>query len=442
MNEPSIRNEPTKTMPLDTVHRVDGTGFAPRLASHREIHNVFGAQNARATYEGVLKLRPDERPYVMTRATFAGGQRYSVTWTGDNTSTWNHLRLSTNMIANLGLCGYAFSGADVGAHVGSPQPDLLTKWLEIAAFQPIDRDHSAKNSNPQEPWVNGPGPEAVARRFIDLRYRLLPYSYTLAEEASRTGMPLLRPLFLEFPEVTADKHPIDLDAKGEFMLGDDLLIAPPAYLETANRYTPTLPGDSWYDFWTGLKVAKPRSLAAVAKETTEYSTAPKAGVAMETDAQRRQAAQNVAGLKILPTIDELPVYVRGGAILPMQPLVQSTEEKPAGPLELRIYPGRNCKGSMYLDDGHTFQYRQGDYLRVAYGCVPRENGVQVTVGPREGRFAPWWSQVEVVVFDVPSASARVTNGGTVIASTYDAATRSLHALLPENSNGSVLDVTF
>jgi alpha-glucosidase len=439
MNEPSIRNEPTKTMPLTTVHRIDGTGFAPRLASHREVHNVFGSQNARATYEGVLKLRPNERPYVMTRAAYAGGQRYSVTWTGDNTSTWNHLRMTTSMITNLGLSGYAFSGADVGAHVGSPQPDLLTKWLEIAAFQPIDRNHSAKNSNPQEVWVNGPGPEDVARRFIDVRYRLLPYSYTLAEETSRTGLPMLRPLFLEFPDVTGDKHPIDLDAKGEFMWGEDLLIAPPAFLETASKYTPTLPGPSWYDFWTGLKVAKPRPLTVIAAETTEYNAAGKKTPVMETEGQRRQAAQNVPGLKITPTIDELPVYVRGGAIIPMQALVQSTAEIPQGPLELRVYPGPDCKGSMYLDDGHTFNYQRGEYLRTAYRCTVEADGTEITIGKREGSFAPWWSQIEIVLFDA-NANARARLDGKAAPSTFDKITHTLHIVIPESAAGSVVRI--
>ncbi len=167
MNEPSVFNGPEKTMPLDTVHRVDGTGFTPRTASHREIHNVFGMQNARATYEGVLKLDPGNRPFVMTRASYAGGQRYSVTWTGDNSSTWNHLRMTVPMLVNLGLSGYAFAGADVGGFAGSPQPDLLTKWLEYSAFQPIDRDHSSKGTLPQEVWVNGPQQEAVRRHFIE-----------------------------------------------------------------------------------------------------------------------------------------------------------------------------------------------------------------------------------------------------------------------------------
>ncbi len=121
--------------------------------------------------------------------------------------------MTTPMLENLGLSGFAFSGADVGGYAGSPSPDLLTKWFEIGAFQPIDRDHTEKGTGDQEPWVGGPEQEAIRRHFIESRYQLLPYLYTVAEEASRTGLPMVRPLFLEFPDATPDRHPIDLDAK-------------------------------------------------------------------------------------------------------------------------------------------------------------------------------------------------------------------------------------
>ena len=142
MNEPSIFHTVSGTMPLDVVHRIDEPGFAKRTASHAEIHNVYGMQNARATFEGLKKLNPDLRPMVLTRASYAGGQRYGATWTGDNSSTWNHLRLATPMLENLGLSGFGLSGADVGGFAGTASVELLTKWLEVAAFQPIDRDHT------------------------------------------------------------------------------------------------------------------------------------------------------------------------------------------------------------------------------------------------------------------------------------------------------------
>ena len=188
MNEPAVFDGPGKTMPLDNIHRIEEPGFATRTATHSEIHNIVGLENARATYEGLLKLRPNERPFVLTRATFAGGQRYGFTWTGDNSSTWNHLRLATQQLLNLGLSGISFVGDDIGGFNGSPPPDLLTRWIEIGAFNPMYRDHSTKGSLMQEVWVHGPEQEAIRRRYIETRYRLLPYIYTLADESSRTGI--------------------------------------------------------------------------------------------------------------------------------------------------------------------------------------------------------------------------------------------------------------
>src|SRR5277367_5973209 len=226
MNELSVFDSSTKTMPLNVLHRIDEPGFTKRTATHAEIHDVYSMEYSRATFDGLLTISPDTRPFVLTRATYAGGQRYAATWTGDNSSSWNHLRLATPMLENLGLSGFAFSGADVGGYAGTPSPDLLTKWLEVSAFQPIDRDHTEKGTGDQEPWVGGPEHEAIRRRFIEARYQLMPYLYTLAEETARTGMPMMRPLFLDYPFATRDRHPIDNDlgVDAEFLLGHDLLI--------------------------------------------------------------------------------------------------------------------------------------------------------------------------------------------------------------------------
>ncbi len=161
MNEPAVFTYPTKTMPDDVQHRIDEPGFQPRTALHPEIHNIYGMENTRATFDGQLALRPNLRPFVMTRASYAGGQRYAATWTGDNSSTWNHLRMTTPQLLNLGLSGFSLAGADVGGFAGSPSPALLTRWLMLAAFQPIDRDHAAKGTRDHEPWVDGPEQEAI-----------------------------------------------------------------------------------------------------------------------------------------------------------------------------------------------------------------------------------------------------------------------------------------
>ncbi len=420
MNEPAVFDGPGFTMPLDNVHRIEEPGFATRTATHAEIHNIFGMENERATYEGLLKLRPDERPFVLTRATYAGGQRYGFTWTGDNSSTWNQLRLGTQMVLNLGLSGISFVGDDVGGFGGSPPPDLLTRWIEVGAFKPLYRDHTTIGSLPQEVWVHGPEQEAIRRRYIETRYRLLPYIYTLAEEASRTGLPLVRPIFLEFPEIMAPALPKFDALDTEFLLGPDLLVAPQPSGETLDDYTVSYPPGDWYDFWTGQKMPHPPTPRTLVQTTTAI-------------AKGEAEVQSSPPAKIHPVLGTLPVYVRGGSIIPLQPLVQSTDQTPAGPLELRVYPGQPCNGSLYLDDGHTFRYQQGEFFRQAFTCRPEGNSVIVDFGERQGAYAPWWKTIEVVIYGWPSAGAdvKLPSAASTLKTTYDASTHALHLVIPD-----------
>jgi len=397
MNEPAVFRYPSKTMPLDVQHRIEEPGFATRTTNHREAHNIMGMQNSRATYDGVLALRPNERPYVMTRASYAGGQRYAVTWTGDNSSTWNHLRMTIPQLMNLGLSGFSFAGADVGGFAGSPPADLLTKWLEVAAFQPIDRDHSAKGTRMHEPWVDGPAHEAMRRKYIEERYRLLPYIYTVAEETSHDGMPMMRPLFLEFPHAMPDGTPMDLIGGGaEFLLGPDLLIAPNPSPEEIAPYELHLPPGRWYDYWTGTRVGRESQVQA-------------------RDAEVRDTLLQGEHIMLKPDLATVPVYVRGGSILPLQKLVQSTDEAPGGPLTLRVYvPTQNqpCQGSIYSDDGHSLNYRRGEYFRLNTKCSVAPDGtVTVTLNAPQGDYRSRWKSIRVeLVGTQRTPSAAIING--------------------------------
>jgi len=423
MNEPSVFDGPDKTMPLDSVHRIDEPGFTTRTATHSEIHNIVGLENARATFDGLLKLRPDERPFVLTRATYAGGQRYGFTWTGDNSATWNHLRLATQMVLNLGVSGISMVGADVGGFGSSPAPDLLTRWVELAAFSPLFRDHATKGSLPHEVWAHGPDHEAIARRYIETRYRLLPYIYSLADESSRTGLPMMRPVFLEFPEIFAPNSGGFDHLDTEFLLGPSLLIAPPPFAETMDDYAVSFPkGHEWYDFWTGLKMPAPPRMPSIA-EIASGTPIP-------------------AIPQIHPPLDTMPVYVRGGSILPIQPLIQSTDETPKGPLELHVYPGAECSGTLYLDDGHTFRYQHGEYLRQNFTCQTDANSVRVNFSARQGSYSPWWKSVEVVIYAWPSASAqaKLSGNSAALKTTYDRAKHALHVTLPEVAGDSELSI--
>ncbi len=366
MNEPSVFETPTKTMPLDTVHSVEG-----RKTDHREVHNVFGMENVRGTYEGLLKLQPDLRPFVLTRAAYSGTQRYAATWTGDNSATWNHMRLSVPQLINLGLSGFAFVGDDIGGFNGSPTPELLTRWMELGAFNPMYRNHAAKGSRDREPWVDGPEHEKIRKSYIETRYRLLPYVYTGLEEASRTGVPLMRPLFLEFPKETA------LATNGEeFMFGSSLLVAPKAW-PFLDPYDVTLPAGDWFDYWTGEK------------------------------------HPGGTKLKVNPPLDTLPVYVRAGSILPEQPVIEYVGQEIKGPLTLRVYPGPNCSGDLYTDDGDTLAYQKGDFLRVHFTCEAAADHVTVHIAAAEGPYHPWFKELQLMVYGAGTTREVQVDGKTV-----------------------------
>ena len=419
MNEPAVFDGPGKTMPNDIQHRIDEPGFRKRTANHLEVHNIFGMQNSRATYDGELALRPNERPFVMSRASYAGGQRYSTTWTGDNSSTWNHLRMTIPQIVNLGLSGFSLTGADVGGFAGSPPADLLTKWIEVSAFQPIDRDHSAKGTRMHEVWVDGPEQENIRRRFIEERYRLMPYLYTVAEETSHDGLPIDRPLFLEFPHATEDGTPYDLTTGGsEFLFGSRILVAPNPSPEEVAPYAVHLPPGTWYDYWTGEQLGRGK-------------------LAGPLDLEQRDKVIAQKPLMVTPTLEHLPVYVRGGSILPIAPLTQSTAEVPVGPLTLRVYPigSEACAGEVYTDDGHTFDFRNGAYARIHFTCsVAADGSLQVDIARQEGNWKPWWHSYRVEVMGwKPKIRRASANGKTTVMTQREGR---WGATIPANAEGT------
>ncbi len=396
MNEPAVFLTPTKTMPEDNRHRLDDGSSL----DHRAVHNVFGMQNVRATYDGLRKLRPNERPFILTRAAYAGTQRYAATWTGDNSSTWNHLKMSTPQLLNMGLSAFPIVGADIGGFAGSPPFDLLTRWIEVGAFNPIYRDHTAKGTLDQEPWANGPEQEAIRRRYIELRYRLLPYTYTTVEETTRTGLPIMRPLFLEYPQVS------DFYEDGrDFLFGHDFLVEP-VVTEMLDPLEVKFPPGGWFDFWTSKQF---------------------------TDKDK---------ISLSPKLDEMPLYVRAGAIVPLQPLVQYTAETPNGPLELRVYLGSDCHGALYQDDGHSYDYQKGDFLRIAYSCRVSSSGVSVNSHVDKNGFKPWWNAIELKVYGVSRKPKEVRVGDHVVMDwKYDGAEHVVRLSIPDGLGDWTVQIT-
>jgi alpha-glucosidase len=381
MNEPAIFDYPSKTMPPDVRHRIASDDFAPRTATHAEIHNVYGMLNTRATYEGLRALSPDERAFVMTRASYAGGQRYAATWTGDNSATWDHLKLAVAQTLNLGLSGFAYTGTDVGGFAGGPPPDLMTRWFEYSAFLPVFRDHSATGTPRAEPWVDGPEQLAIRRHYVEARYRLMPFLYGLAEANARTGDPIARPVAYDYRGTAVQ----ECDTTMSFTLGGRLLISGAPRPEQRNSYQACLPDGGWYDYWTGDAVKPVPS-----------------------------ALSPFGLLTLTPRLDMLPVFVRAGTILPRAPLVQSTSQRPDGPLELDVYPGPDCHGEIYDDDGHSTGFAKGAFARQQVTCLAGKSGVtRVILAPREGHFAPWWKTLKLTIHGGGHYTARL--GGKAIA---------------------------
>jgi alpha-glucosidase len=341
MNEPSIFDVPSKTMPLDTVFYDHGL-HSPQA----KIHNVYGMLMSRATRAGELRLRPDERPFVLTRDTYAGGQRYAAVWTGDNSSTWEHLRISVRELMNMGLSGLTFAGADIGGFAESPSPDLYTRWLEAGVFYPFSRTHTSFGTREQDPWAYGIRREDVNRKSIDLRYRLLPYLYNAFYQESQTGLPVMRALLLDYPD-----DPTAVAQNEEFLFGNDLLVAP-VVKDGEWKWDVYLPKGKWFDFWSDRVYDGPQSVTVHAP------------------------------------LGRIPLFARSGAIIPTQQLVQYTGQAPMNPLTFEIYPDRHSAREYYEDDGISFNYQHGVYLKEQISASQTQSGVAVRISVRQGSYQP------------------------------------------------------
>ncbi|KEO81598.1 glycoside hydrolase family 31 protein [Tumebacillus flagellatus] len=315
MNEPAIFNE-TKTMDLEVMHGNDGD---PK--THGELHNHYGLLMSKATYEGLKEQLGGKRPFVLTRAGYSSIQKYAAVWTGDNRSFWEHLSMSVPMILNMGLSGIAFAGADVGGFAHHSNGELLARWTQVGAFLPYFRNHSAIGFARQEPWSYGEEYEAVIKQYIEMRYVFLPHLYTLFREASVSGMPVVRPLVLEYPQ-----DPKTHNMSDQFLFGDSILIAPIMQPDTDHRAV-YLPAGTWIDYHTGEVLEGGRTILAHAP------------------------------------IHVMPMYVKEGAVFATGNVVPHSGVKQD--ITFHVYAG-NGSYRFYEDDAETFAYEEGAYnlLRV------------------------------------------------------------------------------
>ena len=322
---PEIMHHPAKTFAYDTPHA--GDGFP---GTHRRYHNVYGMLMARATFEGVKQFEPEKRPFVLTRAGFAGVQRYAAVWTGDNYASWDHLALTIPMLANLSVSGVPFVGADVGGFAETPSGELYARWLQAAVLTPFLRSHSHISAENKEPWAFGDEFTHINRATIELRYQFLPYLYTLFREHERTGQPVMRPLWYEFPK---DKQTYLIS--DQYMVGSDVLVAP-VVREGARIRGIYLPkGAEWIDWHTGARLESGK---------THYLQAP---------------------------LERLPIFVRVGAIIPTQSAIQHTGEMPSAEITLNVVtgiaPDKTETATLYQDAGESYGYRKSDWREIKIG---------------------------------------------------------------------------
>jgi alpha-glucosidase len=302
-------------MPDDAQH---GPPDAP--VPHRLAHNLYGLGMAEAAQRALLDHAKHQRPFVISRSGFAGIQRHAMVWTGDNHSIWAHLEGGIAMCLGLGLSGVAFVGPDVGGFSGDCTGELLVRWTQAGALTPFFRNHSAQGTRAQEPWAFGPAIEADVKAAIELRYRLLPYLYTCFRDAAQTGLPLMRPMLLDYAA-----EPVAHTLADQYLFGPDLLVAPVCRPSHRHR-TVWFPPGCWHDFHTG-------------------------------------AVHEGPGFQVVDApLRQLPLFVRGGAALPVGPIVQHTGEAVEA-IDLWIRPDAHgeVEGSWYDDDGESLQHQAGDY---------------------------------------------------------------------------------
>lgn len=222
-------------------------------STHKKLHNVYGHNMAKATYNG-LKKYSHKRPYVITRAAYAGTQKYSTVWTGDNQSLWPHLQMMIPQLCNLGMSGFTFAGTDIGGFGADAAAEMLTRWIEAALFSPLYRNHASMGTRAQEPWVFGEPTLSIYRKYLKLRYRFIPFLYDLCYKETRDGLGIMRPLVLNY-----DQDPVVRTMNDEYMVGDELLVAP-VIQEGQNTRAVYLPAGEWIDFWNGVEYAGKRSI--------------------------------------------------------------------------------------------------------------------------------------------------------------------------------------
>lgn len=391
MNEPAAFNE-KMTIDEDVEHENDGDP-----GSHKRFHNLYALEEAKAT-NSAIKDYQQERPFVLTRAGFAGIQRYAAAWTGDNRSFWRDMETSMPMIANMGLSGLGFAGADVGGFTGDTSAELLTRWTQLGVFYPFFRNHTSLDTRPQEPWAFGEPYTSIIKRYIKLRYQLLPEIYNSFYLQSQQGWPVFRPLVLNFPEDTKTHNLSD-----QVMLGDSLMVAPIVRPDCQERRV-YLPGTGWYDFWSGKYYEGQESYLVKAP------------------------------------LEKLPIFVAENSLY-LSSATENSSSFQQDNLILNIYPGQReaeKAGLIYQDDGISYDYQEGKYNLINYKLKQKSDSLEIIINYEEQNYQKAGDYLTVKIKALPAAPVQLeVNKNKIPAGQYQYQAGEFEIQLPAFQNHKI-----
>ena len=354
MNEPAVMDVPGKTFPMDVRHDYDGNP-----CSHRKAHNVYGTQMARATYEGVKRFAYPKRPFIITRSAYSGSQRYTSSWTGDNVASWEHLWVANIQMQRMSISGMGFTGSDIGGFAEQPSGELYARWIQFGVFHPFCRTHSSGDHGEQEPWSFGEEVIDITRKFVNLRYQLLPYLYTMFWKYVNEGEPMLKPL------VYFDQEDIQtLYRTDEFIFGNQILVCPILEPNAIGRRM-YLPKGNWYNYWTNELVEGKKELWVA----TDY--------------------------------DQIPIFIKEGAIIPKYPVQQYVGEKEFEEITLDVYYkfGKE-KSVLYEDAQDGYDYNKGRFSLRTFNLTGKEKELIIQLH-KEGEFMTNYSKFRINLIGLP-----------------------------------------
>ncbi|MBQ0909067.1 glycoside hydrolase family 31 protein [Flavobacterium sp. F-328] len=354
MNEPAVMEVPNKTFPMDVRHDYDGNP-----CSHRKAHNIYGTQMARATYHGVKRYAYPKRPFVITRSAFAGAQRYTSSWTGDNVATWEHLWLANIQVQRLSLSGMGFTGSDIGGFAEQPSGELYARWIQLGVFHPFCRTHSSGDHGHQEPWAFDEEVLNITRKFVNLRYQLLPYLYTMFWQYIKEGVPMLKPL------VYFDQDDIQTHYRNdEFIFGNQIMVCPILEPNALGRRL-YIPRGQWYNYWNNTAMTGGKELW------------------IDTD------------------FDQIPLFVKAGAIIPKYPVQQYVGELTFEELTLDVYFKNGKEKSVVYEDAQDgYDYKKGRFSLLSFQLTGKENELMIQQH-KEGKFETSYKNYKINLIGLP-----------------------------------------